>query len=179
MHLKFDNRLFTWLFYTGVLLAVGVYCRRAGDVRVLHATEAQRLPPGRMTSMLGLRRPMAVPGEPRGLPARRLPHRRVRLHGQGDRPAVRCAPASRVVRTRQVVSFVAAMILLFVASTWPIHQFGEEYLYSVHMVQHMILSYFMPPLVLLATPEWLLRTLIGEGRAYSALRVLTNRSWQG
>jgi cytochrome c oxidase subunit IV len=25
MHLKFDNRLFTWLFYTGVLLAVGVY----------------------------------------------------------------------------------------------------------------------------------------------------------
>ena len=25
MHLKFDNRLFTWLFYSGVLLAVGVY----------------------------------------------------------------------------------------------------------------------------------------------------------
>jgi cytochrome c oxidase subunit IV len=25
MHLKFDNRLFTWLFYTGVFLAIGVY----------------------------------------------------------------------------------------------------------------------------------------------------------
>jgi len=26
MHLKFDNRLFSWMFYSGVLLAVGVYC---------------------------------------------------------------------------------------------------------------------------------------------------------
>ena len=26
MHLKFDNRLFTWMFYTGVILAVCVYC---------------------------------------------------------------------------------------------------------------------------------------------------------
>ena len=25
------------------------------------------------------------------------------------------------------------------------------------MLQHMMLSYFMPPLLLLATPEWLLR----------------------
>ena len=26
MHLKFDNKLFSWLFYTGLVLAVGVYC---------------------------------------------------------------------------------------------------------------------------------------------------------
>ena len=26
MHLKFDNRVFTWLFYTGLFLAIGVYC---------------------------------------------------------------------------------------------------------------------------------------------------------
>ena len=25
MHLKFDNPLFSWLFYAGLLLAVGVY----------------------------------------------------------------------------------------------------------------------------------------------------------
>ena len=25
MHLKFDNNLFSWLFYTGLFLAVGVY----------------------------------------------------------------------------------------------------------------------------------------------------------
>src|SRR3954469_6649157 len=84
------------------------------------------------------------------------------------------APGEPVIRRRQIVAFVAAMVLLFFASTWPLHQLGEEYLYSAHMVQHMILSYFMPPLVLLATPEWLLRTLIGTGRMYRVLQRLTN-----
>jgi len=26
MHLKFDSKIFTWVFYTGLVLAVGVYC---------------------------------------------------------------------------------------------------------------------------------------------------------
>ena len=54
---------------------------------------------------------------------------------------------------------------------WPIHEIGEDYLYSVHMLQHMMLSYFMPPLVLLATPTWLLRLLVGNGRALPRRRV--------
>jgi len=83
------------------------------------------------------------------------------------------APGEPVVRRKHIVCFVAAMVMLFLASTWPLHQIGEEYLYSMHMVQHMVLSYFMPPLVLMATPEWLLRTLIGDGRLYRALRFLT------
>ncbi len=78
-----------------------------------------------------------------------------------------------VVTRRQVWCFVTAMVILFTASTWPIHQIGEDYLYSVHMFQHMMLSYFLPPLVLLATPEWLLRTLVGTGRGYRVLRFLT------
>ena len=40
------------------------------------------------------------------------------------------------------------------------------------MMQHMMLSYFLPPLALLATPEWLLRIIIGNGRAYSVLRFM-------
>ena len=77
-----------------------------------------------------------------------------------------------VVTRRETFCFTAAMLMLFFASTWPIHQIGEEYLYSVHMFQHMMLSYFLPPLVLLATPEWLLRLLIGHGRGYRVLRGL-------
>ena len=55
------------------------------------------------------------------------------------------------------------MALLWAASDWPIHDLGEQYLYSAHMLQHMMLSYFLPPLALLATPEWLLRVLVGDG----------------
>ena len=74
-----------------------------------------------------------------------------------------------VVSRRNLICFTGAMVLLFTASTWPIHQIGEEYLYSVHMLQHMMLSLLMPPLVLLATPEWLLRVLVGDGRLYRAV----------
>jgi putative membrane protein len=52
------------------------------------------------------------------------------------------------------------------------HDIAEEYLYSVHMFQHMALTYFMPPLVVLATPEWFIRTLIGNGAVYRAVRFL-------
>ena len=63
-------------------------------------------------------------------------------------------------------------LMLWAASDWPIHDIGEQYLYSAHMLQHMMLSYFLPPLALLATPEWLLRVLVGNGRAYAVLRWL-------
>jgi putative membrane protein len=86
----------------------------------------------------------------------------------------RAVPVGQPVVTRkQIGCFVGAMVLLVVASTWPLHQIAEGYLYSVHMLQHMMLSYFMPPLVLMATPEWFLRILIGTGRMYRVAQILT------
>jgi putative membrane protein len=82
-------------------------------------------------------------------------------------------PGERVVRRRQVGCFVAGIVLLWAASDWPIHDVGENNLYSVHMLQHMMLSYFAPPLLLMATPEWFLRLLIGNGRIYTVFRWLT------
>ncbi|CAB4720873.1 unannotated protein [freshwater metagenome] len=78
-----------------------------------------------------------------------------------------------VVTRRQLTCFVAGILILWLATDWPMHDIAEEYLYTVHMVQHMCLTYFMPPLVILATPEWFVRTLVGEGRAYRALRFMT------
>jgi putative membrane protein len=83
------------------------------------------------------------------------------------------APGQPVFTRRNLWCFVGAMMLLFAASTWPIHQIGEDYLYSAHMLQHMMLSSFLPPLVLLATPEWLLRVLVGKGATYRVVRFLS------
>ena len=41
------------------------------------------------------------------------------------------------------------------------------------MFQHMVLAYFVPPLVLLAIPEWLFRAVIGEGKAYRFVKRLS------
>lgn len=82
-------------------------------------------------------------------------------------------PGQPVVTGTNIGCFTGAMVLLFAASTWPIHQIGEDYLYSAHMLQHMMLSYFMPPLVLLATPTWLARLLVGTGRTWRIVVFMT------
>ncbi|MYB10757.1 MAG: cytochrome c oxidase assembly protein [Acidimicrobiia bacterium] len=62
------------------------------------------------------------------------------------------------------LAFVGAMVLLWVASDWPMHDISEEYLYSVHMIQHLLITLVVPPLIWAAIPEWLARlALSGDG----------------
>ena len=56
--------------------------------------------------------------------------------------------------------FALGIIVLWLAADWPMHDIAEEYLYSVHMVQHMLLTFILPPVMLLATPEWLARLVL-------------------
>jgi putative membrane protein len=78
-----------------------------------------------------------------------------------------------VVSRRQIQCFTAGALLMWIASDWPIHDIAEEYLYSVHMMQHMMLSYFVPPLLLLSTPKWLFDAVFGSGRGYRAIKFLS------
>ncbi len=76
----------------------------------------------------------------------------------------RAVPAGQPVLSRMnTIAFPLAMLTLWLASDWPLHDVSEDYLYSAHMIQHMMLSYFLPPLALMATPTWLARILLGEG----------------
>ncbi len=77
----------------------------------------------------------------------------------------RLVPAgASVVTPAQKRWFTIGIVLLWIAADWPMHDISEEYLYSVHMVQHMLLTFIIPPVMLLATPEWLARIVIGDGR---------------
>src|SRR5579884_1396114 len=58
---------------------------------------------------------------------------------------------------KQVTSFVLAQICLAVALLSPIDAIGDRYLFSVHMVQHLLLAALWPPLFLMALPPWLVR----------------------
>ncbi len=79
-------------------------------------------------------------------------------------------PGEQAVTRRQWAAFTGAIALLWFGSDWPVHDIGEQYLYSVHMFQHMVFTYFVPPLALMAVPTWMARTLVGSGRAYRVLR---------
>jgi putative membrane protein len=62
---------------------------------------------------------------------------------------------------------------IWVAATWPMHDLAERYLFSIHMVQHMLISMVAAPLMLLGTPDWLLRMLLKPRPVYAAARRLT------
>ena len=59
--------------------------------------------------------------------------------------------------------FTAAVITLAITADWPMHDIAERYLYSVHMFQHLMITFFIPILFLKATPEWLARLVLGGG----------------
>jgi len=78
----------------------------------------------------------------------------------------------QIVSGRQIAWFGAGLVTLWVASDWPVHDIAEQYLYSIHMSQHLLLSLFAPPMFLLGTPTWLARLVIGSGRVYAVLKRL-------
>lgn len=81
------------------------------------------------------------------------------------------AEGHQVYSRRNAITYGLAVLLLWVASDWPMHDISEEYLYSSHMVQHFIISMVVPPLLLVAMPEWLARLIISsDGRAGAWVR---------
>ena len=88
-------------------------------------------------------------------------------------------PGGVVVTTRQKWFFVLTMVMLWGASDWPVHDISEQYLYSAHMLQHMILAYFLPPLALLSMPEWLLRLIVGQASGYRFVRFMSKPAVAG
>jgi putative membrane protein len=77
-------------------------------------------------------------------------------------------PASRIGGQRAITPsqkawFAAGVILLWIAADWPLHDLAEEYLYSLHMVQHTLLTLVIPPIFLLSIPSWLATLALPEG----------------
>jgi putative membrane protein len=78
-------------------------------------------------------------------------------------------PASRV----QIGLYLSGVFCLLIALEGPIHELSDKYLFSAHMVQHMVLIYAAPPLMLLGTPGWLLRPLLRLPGLLPVARALT------
>ena len=82
-------------------------------------------------------------------------------------------PGSRPVPARQVASFVSGMGLMFVALQGPLHELSDYFLFSAHMVQHLVLILVMPPFLLYATPDWALRPVVRNRVMGRVARALT------
>jgi putative membrane protein len=59
----------------------------------------------------------------------------------------------------QKIFFVSGLLVMFATLNGPIHDLSDDYLFSAHMVQHLLLTLAIPPLLLAGTPGWMLRPI--------------------
>jgi putative membrane protein len=77
---------------------------------------------------------------------------------EGGRPEQRDGPApSGSPTTGQRAMFFSALALIFLSLNGWVHDLSDYYLFSAHMVQHLVLTLVAPPLLIMGTPGWMLR----------------------
>ncbi len=92
---------------------------------------------------------------------------------QADAAQLDAAAAHQGPSAAQRASFVLSMILLFFTLNGPLHDLSDTYLFSAHMVQHLVLTLIVPPLMILGTPAWMLRPLLRNKSVYRIARSVT------
>ncbi len=85
-----------------------------------------------------------------------------RRHGYPPAPAWRIA------------CFVAGLVVILVSLNGPIHDLSDYYLFSIHMVQHLLLTLVLPPLLIAGLPGWLADALARHATARAIGRFLTH-----
>lgn len=84
-------------------------------------------------------------------------------------------PGSTPVPRGRVAAFLLAMATILLALQTPIAPLSDEYSFVVHMVEHLLLTLVMPPLLLLGLPGWLPRPLLARRPALLGVaRALTH-----
>lgn len=66
-------------------------------------------------------------------------------------------PGSRPVERWRIASFTFGMLVMLVGLQGPLHELSDYFLFSAHMVQHLLIMLVMPPFVLMGIPDWMLR----------------------
>jgi len=86
----------------------------------------------------------------------------------------RWAPAGLAVVTRfQITCWTLGVLATWVASDYPIHDIAERYNFSVHMVQHLLFTMVVAPLLRLGMPAWLLRRVLAPRWLFDTVRTLS------
>jgi putative membrane protein len=83
----------------------------------------------------------------------------------------RLSDAGRV-KHKQVALFCSGVLTIFIATGTPIHDLSEQYLLSVHMLQHLLLTLVAPPLLIAGVPSWLWRAMLAGKHILPVARIV-------
>ena len=79
---------------------------------------------------------------------------------------------NRLPAWRQV-SFFSSLLVVFASLNGPLHDLSDTYLFSAHMVQHLLLTMLFPPLIIVGVPGWMLRPALRNRVVNTLARKLT------
>ena len=85
-----------------------------------------------------------------------------------DGSAARAEPT-----TAQRATFYAALLLIFFSLNGWLHDLSDYYLFSAHMIQHLLLTLVAPPLLIMGTPGCMLRPALRSSAVASIARRAT------
>ncbi len=77
---------------------------------------------------------------------------------------------SAPVPLAQRVAFIGGLFIMLIALATPLDTIGDQYLFTAHMIQHLLLTLVAAPLLLGGTPAWLLRELLRATRLTGFVR---------
>jgi putative membrane protein len=87
---------------------------------------------------------------------------------------VRAAERAGDAPTRsQRLAFAGGLVVLFAALNGPIHDLSDSYLFSAHMVQHLLLTMLVTPLLIVGTTAAMLRPIMARSAVAAIARRLT------
>ena len=83
------------------------------------------------------------------------------------------AAARETPTTSQRVLFYGALVIIFFSLNGWLHDLSDNYLFSAHMVQHLVLTLVAPPLLIMGTPGWMLRPALNWRGVGPVARAIT------
>jgi putative membrane protein len=84
-----------------------------------------------------------------------------------------CRIIGRKPTRRQAMWFALAMAAILYAHT-ELDELADARIFSMHMLQHLLETFVIPPLLLLGTPGWMIRRIVLSGPIKPIARTLTN-----
>jgi putative membrane protein len=83
------------------------------------------------------------------------------------------APNAQPATRGQRRAWYWGLAVMLFASGYPVHDLAEETLVSFHMLEHMLIGYVVPPLLLIGLPRWMAEATIAHPRIVGVVRHFT------
>ena len=76
------------------------------------------------------------------------------------------------------IAFTSGVLVMLLALATPLDTIGDTYLFTAHMLQHLLLTLVAAPLLLLGTPGWLLSVVLDGTRLTGFVRWARHPCWR-